>query len=151
MGIVYVSLAYNLRCTVCTLPVVHPTLLTRGSRVVADRVPSRGAQYLIPSPVASVVGAILNQVGIALSRDEPSSSRQVFPLVHIKRSGLESVPCHIQNTHPVISPTSSKQWHVFARDLRRPTANSRTTGGEGIVVKHHEGAHLSLLNRRHQC
>ena len=36
MGIVYVSLAHNLRYTVCTLPVVHPTLLTRGSRVVLN-------------------------------------------------------------------------------------------------------------------
>jgi len=85
MGIVYVNLAYDPRCMVRTLAAVHPTSLTRGSRVVADRVPSRGAQCLIPSPVAGVVGAILTQVGIAPSCDEPSSSRQVtFLLVYIK-------------------------------------------------------------------
>ena len=60
MAIVYVSLAYILRCMVRTLAVVHPTLLTRSSRVVAHRVPPRGAHYLMPSPVVAVVGGAKN-------------------------------------------------------------------------------------------
>jgi len=66
------------------------------------------------------------------------SSREVLPLIHIKRSGLKLIPCYIQNAHPIISPISSKQRHVFARGLRRLTAGSRATHDMGIVVKQHQ-------------
>ena len=54
-----------------------------------------------------------------------------------QRFGLESVPCHIQNAHSNVSPTPSKQWDVFVRDLRRLTADSRATDDTGVVVKQH--------------